>query len=118
MEGDVGVVGVNTSDPRSKPTKKNAHTGRGGGRGSGGKGVKQDEAHGPGEVVLPVSAGKRKGRKGHARNYRWGCGYLTFKPKVSSWQATCPRCGSHAARNPGTRCTKTLKFNDEVSDNQ
>eukprot|EP00959_Pyramimonas_sp_CCMP1952_P137358 2874690-Pyramimonas_sp.AAC.1 len=53
MEGDVGVVGVNASDPRSKPTKKNAHTGRGGGRGSGGKGVKQDEAHGPGEVALP-----------------------------------------------------------------
>lgn len=62
---------------------------------------------------------KKVVRQTHVRSYRWGAGLMTFKENAKAWQATCPRCTSHAHPDIKSRtCRKTLSFKSQDGDEQ
>ena len=73
-----------------------------------------------GRVVSGHSGGNRAaprthlGRQMHEKSKAWGAGYLTYMEKASAWQATCPRCRSHVAKDrPATKCKKRVTFHSD-----
>jgi hypothetical protein len=56
--------------------------------------------------------------KKHPRTYEWGGGLVTFVPKASAWQATCPECtGGHLNKvRRSTFCRISLSFSSPAED--
>ena len=50
------------------------------------------------------------------RSYDRGGGRLTFKPKVSSWQGTCPRCDGGMWTDVGKVPNAALRFKSDAQD--